>query len=359
MFELPKPITLSAQTTLALRKAIAAGTWRNYLPSERRLCALFQVSRPTIRTALQALAKHGFIKIRARRRHELVAGARRRGAVNPVVVLVSREALPNTSFTAHGIGRMRAHLAQNGFTSEEFVCTGRSVNTQRRKLETFLSRNRNYCCVLLSVSRETQEWFAARAIPALVLGSCHTGVTLPSLDVDYRAVCRHASGMLRSQGHRRIALIVADTGAAGDLASEEGFREGALTRSGSAQVEAIVIRHHRTPAHIGTRLDALFGQSRPPTALVVAGPAHVFSVVFHLLSRGIAIPKEVSIVARDQDPVYENTIAHYAFDAGTFARRLSGLMLQLVGPGRLPPEPNLIFPHYVPQPSVVPHHPRP
>jgi LacI family transcriptional regulator len=359
MFELPKPITLSAQTTRALRKAIAAGTWRSNLPSERRLCALFQVSRPTIRTALQTLAKQGFIKIRPRRRHELLAGARRGGAANPVVVLVSREVLPDTNVTALGIGRMRAHLARNGFSSEEFVCTGRSVSAQRRKLERFLSLHRNYSCVLLSVNREIQEWFAARAIPALVLGSCHTGVRLPSLDVDYRAVCRHASGMLRSQGHRRIALIVADTGAAGDLASEEGFREGASSRSGSAEVEATVIRHHGTSAHIGTRLDALFGQSRPPTALVVAGPVHVFSVVFHLLSRGIAIPKEVSIVARDQDPVYEGTIAHYAFDAGTFARSLSRLMLQLVGPGQLAPEPNLIFPRYVPLPSVVPHHPRP
>jgi hypothetical protein len=40
------------------------------------------------------------------------------------------------------------------------MCPSGSAAVQRRKLETFLRQNRVLCCVLLSLGKELQEWFA-------------------------------------------------------------------------------------------------------------------------------------------------------------------------------------------------------
>jgi DNA-binding LacI/PurR family transcriptional regulator len=341
--EIPRRLSLSAQAAESLRKAIAGKTWSEYLPSERRLCELLQVSRPTIRTALQLLAKENVIEIHPGRRNRLLT--RPQASALPqrrLVALVSHSPISRLNLTAYlGINAMRAQLARHGFTTAEFVCQGRSPGAQRSRLEAFLRQNRVFCCVLLSVTRELQEWFATHAIPSLVLGSCHQDVRLPSLDVDYRAVCRHAAGMFRGLGHRRLAFVVPDSGIAGDLASEEGFR------AGTAGAEATIVRHSGARSQLIARLGSLFSHPRPPTAVLVAKPAHTLSVVAQLLRCGIQVPDTVSLIARDHDPIYEHELAHYTFGDESFARRLSRLMLQMVGQGHLPAEPSLIFPRFV------------
>jgi DNA-binding LacI/PurR family transcriptional regulator len=349
---LPQRISLSSQAAASIRTAIGDRVWNEFLPSERRLCELFQVSRPTVRSALRQLAQEGLIEIRHGRRNRLLGPAA--GAAAPrsrLVVLVTHQPLNATTLTAYqGISDLRAQLAEHGFAMETLVCSARGAGARRRKLETFLRQNRVLCCVLLSVGRELQEWFAAHSIPALVLGSCHASVRLPSLDVDYRAVCRHAVGVLRARGHRRIAFLVPDAGAAGDLVSEEGFRAGFAPPG--ADAEGLVVRHLGTPAHLAARLDELLAGPRPPTALLVAKPAHTLAVVLHLLRRGRRVPDEIALLSRDHDPLFEGVLAHYRFGPENFSHRLSRLMLQMVNQGHVAPEPHLILPDFVPGGTV-------
>ena len=56
---IPKRTSLADQTAAGILKAVEDRAWADYLPSERRLCEIFQVSRPTIRGALRSLAKSG------------------------------------------------------------------------------------------------------------------------------------------------------------------------------------------------------------------------------------------------------------------------------------------------------------
>lgn len=347
--DLPRRLSLSFQAAEAIRKAIARNVWPEYLPSERRLCEMLQVSRPTIRTALGLLAKDRVIAIQQGRRNRILSRpAPSAGPQSRLVVLISHHPISHTTLNAYqGISEMRAQLAEHGFTTEVLICPGRSASAHRRKLEAFVRQNHVLCCVLLSVSREVQQWFATHSLPALVLGSCHAAVRLPSLDLDYRAICRHAAGILRSRGHRRIAFLVPDSGVAGDLVSEEGFREGTASRAGSRPVEGTIVRHQGTAAHLASRLDALFASASPPTALLVAKPVHVLAVLVYLLRRGIRVPDTVSLVARDHDHLFEEELAHYAFRGESFAHRLSRLMLQMVSQGHLPAGPSLIFPRFV------------
>ena len=230
-----------------------------------------------------------------------------------------------------------------------------SPKAQRKKLEDFVRQNRVFCCVILSVSKDLQEWFAQHSVPALVLGSCHHSIKLPSLDVDYRSVCRHAAGIFLSQGHRQIALVVPGTRVAGDIASEEGFVEGVESRPSKDNDQAIIVRHDGTARSIGIKLDTLFKSRKPPTALLVAKPQDVFSVIIYLLSHGLSVPHTISLMARDYDHSFETvspSIAHYSFGEETLPHRLSRLILQMVNQGYLSPEPSLIFPKYIPGGTV-------
>jgi DNA-binding LacI/PurR family transcriptional regulator len=351
MIDIPKRISLSSQAAATIRKGMANGSWEEYLPSERRLCEMLQVSRPTVRTALHLLAKEGLLEIRQGRRNRLLATQdRSRRKQSQLVGLVTHQPIAHMSLTAyHGISEMRTHLAEHGFTTEILVCPPAGARVQRRKLDAFVRQNRVLCCVLLSVSHEMQRWFAEHSVPALVLGSCHAAVQLPSLDVDYRSVCRHAAGIFLRKGHRSIALVVPNSGVAGDLASEQGFREGMEQRLDRPETRGLIVRHNGTAQNITTKLDALFNSANAPTALLVAKPAHVFAVIIYLLKRGLSVPDTVSLISRDHDHVFETvnpSISHYQFADDAFVHRLSRLMLKLVSQGSLPAEPSLIFPKF-------------
>mgnify|MGYP001595865554 CR=1 FL=1 len=194
-----------------------------------------------------------------------------------------------------------------------------------------------------------QQWFLTHSIPTLVIGSCHASVRLPSLDFDYRSVCRHAAGVFLSKGHRRIALIVPDLGLAGDLASEQGFLEAAGPHGRGGDARLAVVRHNGTASDLYRMLDPLFDSPEPPTALVVAKPNHVLRVVFYLLRRGLSVPGKVSLISRDQDSLFSDDstpIAHYRFDDKVYSHRLVRLILKLASTGHLPTEPNLICPRF-------------
>ncbi len=349
-FDLPRRQSLSAQAAEALERAIGDGTWQDFIPSERRLCELLQVSRPTIRTALQMLAKNGVIEIRQGRRNRLLPAARRSphraSRLIGIVTPVPFEQLSGSAYKI--VSEMKIHLAEHGFITETLVCPQKGAATSRRRLEEFLRRNRVFCCLLTSVSHDLQAWFATHAVPCLVLGSCHPDIRLPSLDIDYRSVCRHAGGVLLAKGHRRIALVMPDSGAAGDLASEEGFRE-AFTAPNHRDAAPIIVRHNGTVQNLVLKLDALFDGPQRPTALLVAKPSYSLSSLIHLLKRGLSVPDDVSLVCRDQDPLFEQVnpaISHYLTHDASFIHRLLRLMQQLVTHGYLPPEPTLIFPKH-------------
>lgn len=351
MLDIPKRLPLAAQVAGSLRAAIEQGAWKHNLPSERRLTEVFQVSRPTMRTALHLIAKEGLIEIRQGRPNRLLARTGVRDADQNRLVGLIRD-LPMSEIhenSFQNIIEMRSHLAERGFATEMLNCDARSAAAEQRKLEEFVRQHRFFCCALISVSRALQQWFATHSIPALVIGSCHASVCLPSLDVDYRGVCRHAAGVLLSHGHRRIALLLPDFGLAGDLASEQGFLEAVGPHGRSGEARPLVVRHDSTAANIRSLLDTLFDSPEPPTGLVVAKPKHVLTVAFYLLKRGYSVPGDVSLISRDQDSLFGDEsapIAHYRFGNNVYNRRLIRLMLQLASTGQLPAEPNLVFPRF-------------
>ena len=350
VFDLPTRASLAERTAAAIRKAIEQAVWEEYLPGERHLCEMFKVSRPTIHSALHMLAKDGWLDIRQGRCNRILSVKSRAAAPrNQLIGLVACEPLSHFMVTAYErIVEMRVHLAEHGFATAVLVCQPGDARAQRRKLEKFVRENGLFCCALLSVSKEVQQWFVERSIPTFVIGSCHDGVQLPSLDVDHASVCRHAAGVFLRKGHRQLALIVPDMSMAGDLVSEQSF-QGAVKQSGHKDAHAVTVRHNGTGRNFTARLDALFSSAHAPTALLVSRPPHVLAVIFYLLKRGHSVPGTVSLIARDPDMLFKSfdpPISHYQFEGNAYMHRLCRLMLTLANQGHLPPKPHVIIPSF-------------
>jgi DNA-binding LacI/PurR family transcriptional regulator len=355
-FQIPQRVLLSVQVAAALRAAIGQGQWVEVLPSERQLSEQLHVSRPTVRAALRILAQEGGIVLEKNRRPRIASPRARSNSVRPPrkVLLVTHKLPSRFSAVAyHGIHDAQEHLARHGLGFELFVCKTRGLETQLAKLGDYIRRHGIACCVLATVQKRVQQWFAARSLPALVLGSCHPSVELPSFDVEHKSVGRHAAGVLLGKGHRRVAMIVPTRQGPGHMAGVGGFLEA--FENGPDDATPLIVRHDETPANLTKRVNALFARTDPPTGLVVTDPRFALLVMVQLLRKGLSIPRDVSLIARDQDPIFNDLtprMAHYVFDPDAYAKRISRLILRLVDQKQLAVKPNLLFPRFVPGGTV-------
>lgn len=348
----PQRLSLVTQTVALLREQIAGGGWPKQLPSEGELGAKLHISRVTLRKALAELSREGLIRSRKGKRHELVRKRRRLALpASRQVVLLTPSPLhllpPNALFW---IDALREYLAEEGDHHLDIqvhrVAYGQDPE---HALKNLLEQMRPAGWVLYKSTGPMQRWFSNHKLPCVITGSRHEGVELPSVDLAYRAVCRHAAGLFMARGHQRLALVNPASGLSGDFESEQGFTEAAgSSRQAAARVQ--VVRHNATVEGICNKLDALLGQPQPPTAFLVSRPEHVLTVVSHLLRRG-KLPREASLISRDDALFLEDmvpSIARYAFDPQIFARKIFKSVLGMVQGSQAKPFDHQIMPRFVP-----------
>lgn len=353
MDNVPQRISLASQTAAILRDGLENGLWTDYLPGERSLCQRFNVSRPTLRQALNQLAREGRVDVaQGRPRRILAVSAAKRVFASKTVGLltpVGLHAVP--PFVLAWIDELRGQLARSGYTLKVQVTPGCYATRPFKALESL--NRREACCawVLYQAPEPMQRWFVQRRLPCVLAGSCFPGIQLPSVDIDYRAACRHATSWLLAHGHRRIAFIAREQRLGGDLESELGFRD-AFGQSRCGEEEPLVVRHNDTVSHLCRQLDEVFKiRGDAPTALLVARTQHALTVVTHLLRRGWKIPGEVAVVSRDDDAFLDHVtpaVARYRSDAALFARKMHRLVRQLANNGYSDaPKPTRLVPQFV------------
>ncbi|MEI9893180.1 MAG: LacI family DNA-binding transcriptional regulator [Chthoniobacter sp.] len=185
--------------------------------------------------------------------------------------------------------------------------------------------------LLFMTNERMQRWFGQSGLPVVLSGSAHPGIELPSVDFDYRAVCRHAVGQFLQRGHRRIALLMQGAETAGDRESEAGFLEAFQTSAGRAATP-LIVHHDGTPESIRQRLLGLFAHEAAPTAFLVARSMPALKTASELLRRGLRIPRDAAVIARDSDHFHEYfspSLARYRADPEIHARRLARIVMQL------------------------------
>jgi LacI family transcriptional regulator len=136
---------------------------------------------------------------------------------------------------------------------------------------------------------------------------------------------------------------------AGDVDSELGFLEGAKNSS-RAEVKAEVAYHRDDAVSVGRALNRLLDQPAPPTGIVVCNSYAYLSAISWLAQRGLCVPRDLSLISRDDDP-FLNALApapaRYVAAPRQFATRLLGPLLGWVNGRNGAGKPARLIPRYV------------
>lgn len=351
MTRIPKRQSLVSQTADILRQDLRDGRWPMQLPGEHHLSDLLKVSRSTLRAALAILRREGLLRVSQGRRRWLTPSSRRTAPPSSATVGVI-SSLPLQEFPGNRIfimDELRRHLQQCGFTLEIHALPPSTQRTEVRQLKLLTDRTGAACWLLASCTKELQAWFARGPWPTLVLGSCHSGIDLPSFSLDYPAACRHAVGVLRRMGHSRVAMLSERTPFAGIHEIEDTFQK-ALGATGHPTV-----RHHDgSVGNIERLLAGLMREKLRPTAIVSIWAADALTTLCHLLRTGVQVPADVSLLSLFDDFLLNRvtpSMARYGYNQESYARRLSRVVIQMAM-SRARPRSVRIVPEFIPGGSM-------
>jgi DNA-binding LacI/PurR family transcriptional regulator len=336
MLGLPQRQSLEKQTAALLREQIAGGAWRTWLPGERALGEMLQVSRYTLRAALRSLQNEGLIRPEHGAGNRILKPASRSAprplASRDVGLLVSGPLDQLSLIHILWIDQLRALLGERGCRLHLFHGRQYAHPSPGRTLQRLVAQHPHGCWILVLSSSTVQRWFHQHEIPCLVAGSVHEGIDLPYRDIDHRSICRHAAGFMLGRGHRKIALLVQKSRYAGDLESELGFAEG-VHQSPHPDATFIIGHHESTAANITHAVRRLMSVRPAPTALLVMNPFHYLTVMSCLARLSLRVPEDVSLMSRDGEPYFSFLLpapAHYAANPRLFAKALLAPVLQLL-----------------------------
>lgn len=337
-------MTLIPQNSLAARVAekikgmIADGVLREWLPGERVLSQSLQVSHSTLRGALQMLKEDGMIESRHGVGTRIVAAAVDQvltvpdGA--PGVGLLIPETMRSLRPFSLWLDVFHNQLVEAGWRLRIYQGRQYYRTNPSRILERLVAGSPCACWVLVLSTPSMQRWFEARKIPCVLAGSCHAGVSLPSVDVDHRAVSRHAAGELLRAGHRYLALFNPSSRNAGDQQTEIGFFEGIRQSPHADEATASVVYHDVDAGSVEKCLQRTFQTGNPhsPTALIISNAYAYLTTVSFLAMRRLRVPEDVSLISRDDDPFLDYvrpTPARYRNQPEAFARKLTTQVLEV------------------------------
>lgn len=349
--------TLTQQVMHRLEEEIRHGILRESLPGERVLAARMEVSRRTIRAAVQILRSRRLIRT-AQGAPSRILGTPtapvRRVELRAIGLLLPKPLETLKPFTAV-VDILRGLFHQNGLRLNVHYGARYLSPRPAAALRRLVAQSPCDGWILASANRACQSWFQAEGLVTVVAGTSHEGVDLPSVDVDMLATSRHAANVLLRRGHRRLALLLERADWAGFRLTEQGFLEGAR-QFGNGAV-GLVCRHDGDVANLQRLIARLLRSPAPPTALFIVNPFHYLAVNAILAERGLRVPRDISLLCRDDDaclrylPVEPS---RYSSSAHAQAKQLfATLTAAMQSRSERPPSKSLLLiPEFIPGASI-------
>jgi LacI family transcriptional regulator len=333
VLSLPHRPTLVSQAVQILKQEILNGHWSEWLPSERELSGELRISRPTLRLALEQLHREGALQVFHGVGHRLCGGTVSRfpDGERFAIDLICPDPLAHLpSQSVLWIDELRLLLSKKR-------CELRFHHGARflRKnvgaaLDRVVSQNQSDCWLLCHSNERIQRWFVERistnrGLAAIVAGNLSEGSRLPSVAIDYEAACVHGVGMLIRAGHRKIVYFRMQSDRPGDVRSELAVvRAARNARQSGVQLRTVTYRRS-TVEEIVSALRRVPLKSGHITAMLVDFPSTYLTVATVLPTFGLAIPRDVSVICRQYDRLFEQLVPRpvsYTFSAREFAAKL-------------------------------------
>jgi DNA-binding LacI/PurR family transcriptional regulator len=356
----PHRAFLADQVAAILRHEIAARRWREWLPGERALAQTLNVSRPTLRAALQQLVAAREIEVHSRDgyaiRQQAPTDSKSKGAPSLEIGLICPERIYSLpSHVVQLVDLLRARCAEAGLHLEIFEGRRFARNDLRRIMPRMVEQRPKSCWIAIMAGRPLQEWFMRTGAPAVIYGNTYPTIELPSVGIDYRACIRHATALLLSRGHRRIALVNYDAQRAGDQESLAGFNEAFQAHGGEERQPVILSRPDDDVNALRRQIDRLVRSTPRTTAIIVGRSHHYATVATHLAERGCKIPDDISLICRGEDTFLHFLCpapAHYRVNLELLSRRLFRCIQRAIDGAHRSRETYRMVPEFVPGGSV-------
>jgi LacI family transcriptional regulator len=329
---IPRKQSLVHQVASILRDGVRDAIWTEWLPGERVLCENYKVSRNTLRAAIDRLASEGVLIAVHGTGTRIVGKPRTENEVSRegVVGIISSRTIERVRpSTAIWVDELRERLFEAGLLLRIHLGRQFYQGDPSHSLESLLKRHPASCWLLQQSTGSMQEWFATNRIPCVVAGSAYDGVAVPSVDLDYRVLCRHAVGSMIGQGHRRVCMITPESKCQGDMEGEAGFWEG-IEMSHHRDVESTLIRHGNDKKEIRLAVDKVLTQKVRPTAILVGRSFVYLTLVSRMAQLGLKIPGNISVVCREADPFLKFLTprpTHYYINPIAYAGKLLDALL--------------------------------
>jgi DNA-binding LacI/PurR family transcriptional regulator len=253
---------------------------------------------------------------------------------------------------------LRERLAGGGYRLE-VVTNGKVFTLSRpgKALEKLTADFNADAWVLHQTTSHIQRWFAEKGPPCLLHGQPQ-GVDLPSVDIDYIAVGRHAGGYLIRQGHRDVTLVRPQASLKGLDMAEAGLRDAFAKHQGAPLTPPTTLRESESgdARALAASIGRLMQSPRRPTALVLTRTRQVLTVLSWLATQRVRVPEDVSLIALDYSPNFDYIVPEitcYRSDAETTARIVFRKVLEIAASGAAVHSPQPLMPEFIPGASVT------
>jgi DNA-binding LacI/PurR family transcriptional regulator len=168
------------------------------------------------------------------------------------------------------------------------------------------------------------EWFVQERIPAFALFGRRQGVDLAGAGPDKLVALRQMVDRLVELGHRRIVMVTHKLRRLPELGLFEREFIHALQARGLQTGPYNLPDWDNNAKDLHRCLEGLFRFS-PPTAIIADEVPQYFAVMQFCLSRGLRVPKDVSMVCNDSDSsfgLFDSMPARIVWDPDPVIRHL-------------------------------------
>jgi DNA-binding LacI/PurR family transcriptional regulator len=315
--------THAEQTAQHLRAELEAGRWKDVLPGVHNLAKALEVNHNTIHAALQLLEEEGILTAQGRGRPRRITLQRRaeRSKQLRIKILCYEWLNRGELYELELMSRLQADGHATEFASKSL----KDLGYRSDRVAEFVEGEQADAWVIVAGNRDILKWFAASPIPAFALFGRHTGLPIASSSPLNGPALTTVVEKLVQLGHRRIVMMTR---------KERRFpRPGPLEQRFFDVLESCGMPigpynlpdWEEQPAGLIACLESLFRHT-PPSAMIIQEPAVYVAVDRFLSKRGIDVPRDVSLISCDFDPVFRwfsTEVSHIHWDHSPVVARVA------------------------------------